>query len=360
MSTRRTRCGQCAGCTAGECRKCKHCLDMKKNGGPGNLRRPCVDRVCRAIQAAPTKKSIEDELKRARISAYRGRKGGEEQQGGGLEGQLAAERARAEAARRVKAPPPPRVLEGHRFDLKDVMRVTKALGATMATNGQFDWDACARKLSSEEPERVKEVQESLEASRLEDEGVPAGIVPDWVPEARKVKEAQMTAGRWTPARCRALWRWGAYGLDESCGAVLDLTDSDDELVKAKVESLMVACGAGAPGAPLHRDTYLGLADPASGRPRELLPSDREYESDDEVMTIVRPVKPPAPPVAAPKTPADGAKVNADAWILRALHKHGGEDYGAIAADPAFAELVRGRDADQLESAMATWLCYGKR
>ena len=56
MSTRRTRCGKCDGCLAVECRKCKHCLDMKKNGGPGNLRRPCVDRVCRAIQAAPTKK----------------------------------------------------------------------------------------------------------------------------------------------------------------------------------------------------------------------------------------------------------------------------------------------------------------
>ena len=90
MSTRRTRCGKCDGCLAVECRKCKHCLDMKKNGGPGNLRRPCVDRVCRAIQAAPTKKEVAERNKPK--SEYGTYKGGEEQKGGGLEGQLAAER----------------------------------------------------------------------------------------------------------------------------------------------------------------------------------------------------------------------------------------------------------------------------
>ena len=218
MSTRRTRCGKCDGCLAVECLKCKHCLDMKKNGGPGNLRRPCVDRVCRAIQAAPTKKEVAERNKPK--SEYGTYKGGEEQKGGGLEGQLAAARCRAEAAKHAKAPPPPRVIGGETFVCKDFIRLAKALEVTMRGDGSLDYEAASAILLKEEPARVKYIEKLKEEVRLWDEGVPEEIVPDWVPEARKAADAEeKRQQRWTPARCRALWRWGAYGYDEKAEGV---------------------------------------------------------------------------------------------------------------------------------------------
>ncbi|RLN89968.1 hypothetical protein BBJ28_00006298, partial [Nothophytophthora sp. Chile5] len=42
--TRVMRCGECAGCRAPDCMKCRHCLDMKKYGGPGLRKQSCKDR----------------------------------------------------------------------------------------------------------------------------------------------------------------------------------------------------------------------------------------------------------------------------------------------------------------------------
>lgn len=44
--TRVMRCGKCAGCTASDCLKCRHCLDMKKYGGPGLRKQSCKNRKC--------------------------------------------------------------------------------------------------------------------------------------------------------------------------------------------------------------------------------------------------------------------------------------------------------------------------
>ena len=49
--TRTTRCGICAGCRAEECGECTYCLDMRKRGGPGKLKRPCVQRACLTLTA---------------------------------------------------------------------------------------------------------------------------------------------------------------------------------------------------------------------------------------------------------------------------------------------------------------------
>ena len=53
------RCGECVACKAPDCRKCSHCLDMPKYGGPGTTRRPCKNRVCnnKRMSVASVKKA---------------------------------------------------------------------------------------------------------------------------------------------------------------------------------------------------------------------------------------------------------------------------------------------------------------
>jgi hypothetical protein len=46
---RKHRCGECVGCLANECRKCRFCLDMPKYGGSGRLRQACIKRKCIAV-----------------------------------------------------------------------------------------------------------------------------------------------------------------------------------------------------------------------------------------------------------------------------------------------------------------------
>ena len=52
----------------------------------------------------------------------------------------------------------------------------------------------------------------------------------------------------------------------------------------------------------------------------------------------------APSAKKPRAKAqdtEEAYVEGDAWLLPALHKHGGEDFAAVAADPAFDGPRRG-------------------
>ena len=51
---KRTRCGVCEGCTAGDCGKCKYCKDKPSRGGPNTLRRPCVACRCHQLHAGST------------------------------------------------------------------------------------------------------------------------------------------------------------------------------------------------------------------------------------------------------------------------------------------------------------------
>ena len=62
----------------------------------------------------------------------------------------------------------------------------------------------------------------------------------------------------------------------------------------------------------------------------------------------------APSAKKPRANAkdtEEAYVEGDAWLLPALHKHGGEDFAAVAADPAFDGPRRGRTAAELEVAL---------
>ena len=47
---KRARCGECAGCTASSCKICKYCRDSPKFGGPGKLKKACIQRICTNMQ----------------------------------------------------------------------------------------------------------------------------------------------------------------------------------------------------------------------------------------------------------------------------------------------------------------------
>ena len=66
----------------------------------------------------------------------------------------------------------------------------------------------------------------------------------------------------------------------------------------------------------------------------------------------------APSAKKPRAKANDteeAYVEGDAWLLPALHKHGGEDFAAVANDPAFDGPRRGRTAEELEVALTQWM-----
>ncbi|XP_049618478.1 lysine-specific demethylase 2A isoform X3 [Syngnathus scovelli] len=46
LRRRRVRCKTCAGCSRKECGDCQFCLDMRKFGGPGRMKKGCVMRQC--------------------------------------------------------------------------------------------------------------------------------------------------------------------------------------------------------------------------------------------------------------------------------------------------------------------------
>jgi len=64
---RRARCGNCTGCLnrdkTQDCRQCRNCLDQKRYGGPGRLKKACVKRQCVVItqttnDAAPSEAKV--------------------------------------------------------------------------------------------------------------------------------------------------------------------------------------------------------------------------------------------------------------------------------------------------------------
>ena len=50
VSRKRTRCGDCDGCAASECRKCRYCCDKPKYGGKGVLKQCCILRKCKRLR----------------------------------------------------------------------------------------------------------------------------------------------------------------------------------------------------------------------------------------------------------------------------------------------------------------------
>ena len=54
-SARRIRCGSCEGCInhnrTRDCRACRNCLDQKRYGGPGKLKKACLKRLCLVLSS---------------------------------------------------------------------------------------------------------------------------------------------------------------------------------------------------------------------------------------------------------------------------------------------------------------------
>lgn len=50
---KRARCGGCTGCLnrdkTQDCRACRNCLDQKRYGGPGRLKKACIKRQCEMV-----------------------------------------------------------------------------------------------------------------------------------------------------------------------------------------------------------------------------------------------------------------------------------------------------------------------
>ena len=57
-SARRVRCGSCEGCMnhnrTKDCRACRNCLDQKRYGGPGKLKKACLKRLCLVLSSSST------------------------------------------------------------------------------------------------------------------------------------------------------------------------------------------------------------------------------------------------------------------------------------------------------------------
>jgi len=54
---KRVRCGECEGWTSLNCKSCKYCRDNPKYGGPGKLKKACIQWKCVKLQTKSDKKS---------------------------------------------------------------------------------------------------------------------------------------------------------------------------------------------------------------------------------------------------------------------------------------------------------------
>lgn len=57
IGNKRTRCGECLGCTSSNCGSCKYCHDNPRFGGPGKLKQACAKRKCTMMQITSTVKT---------------------------------------------------------------------------------------------------------------------------------------------------------------------------------------------------------------------------------------------------------------------------------------------------------------
>nr|CCA18133.1 conserved hypothetical protein [Albugo laibachii Nc14] len=71
IRTRVMRCGKCIGCRAPDCLKCRHCLDMKKYGGPGLRKQSCKYRKCVAPKIVMLNPAREDEKSESHLDGFR-------------------------------------------------------------------------------------------------------------------------------------------------------------------------------------------------------------------------------------------------------------------------------------------------
>lgn len=72
---KRARCGNCTGCLnrdkTQDCRQCRNCLDQKRYGGPGRLKKACIKRQCVVITQINPGDAAPSEVKVNTVSAVK-------------------------------------------------------------------------------------------------------------------------------------------------------------------------------------------------------------------------------------------------------------------------------------------------
>ena len=99
---KRKRCGECAGCNAGDCGKCDNCRDMPRFGGKGTKRQACRNRYCHVIKEEDDKAREEQNKDR---EVRQAEKQAEREATHAQREALRAEREALRAARRVHKGP---------------------------------------------------------------------------------------------------------------------------------------------------------------------------------------------------------------------------------------------------------------
>mmetsp|Transcript_1418 Transcript_1418/g.1869 ORF Transcript_1418/g.1869 Transcript_1418/m.1869 type:complete len:422 (+) Transcript_1418:212-1477(+) len=264
MKTKRKRCGCCEGCRAIECGKCRYCLDMKKRGGSGTLRRPCEKRGCIATSSG---------------------------EGRGDSGRI----KKAQKTTSIKTIEERRTIciDGFHFDSLELCTLCQAVAEEHSDRDQnIDWSAISTKLQNQENsfdalltlrraatrledearaiETAKEKQEATSKNSLEKKArrnnfsipkskkgrtqddikiyeYPHPNLRDILPTAKDTQsfsrskleqqiqnriKATSKKERWSPARCRALWRWLAYAQDPPSSTSDDTSSSEEEIVSS--------------------------------------------------------------------------------------------------------------------------------
>ena len=67
---KQARCGECAGCTAANCKTCKYCRDSTKFGGPGKLKKACIQHACTNMQTTISQTHKNNEVDQPKKPGY--------------------------------------------------------------------------------------------------------------------------------------------------------------------------------------------------------------------------------------------------------------------------------------------------
>ncbi|KAJ8598889.1 hypothetical protein CTAYLR_010272 [Chrysophaeum taylorii] len=220
---KRKRCGVCPGCLATECGTCRYCLDMKKRGGSGTLRRPCERRGCVATSSGENLVAGRSKKPRAAPSKVLKRSSKKREVS-----------SRALQAKTVK-------VDGRVFGAAELCALCEAVGEE--PDASINWATVAARLDARDVSFDALLTLRRAATRLEDEARAAEQQrssksassfarhrDDDPPLAEEPSpRASGAPSKWSPARCQVLWRWVAYArAPPERTTEIDDNDSDDD------------------------------------------------------------------------------------------------------------------------------------
>lgn len=198
----------CAGCMATECGTCRYCMDMKKRGGSGTLRRPCERRGCVATSSGEHSASA---------TSGRPSKKPRVRDGSRLSRREANKKARPLLEKLSQFPLETRGVrvDGRIYGAAELCALSEAV-ALEDPRRAIDWAKVAGRLRARDVTMDALITLKRAASRLEHESNPnnANEKDVYSPfyHQRSEDEDDDRATRWSPDRCLVLWRYVAYAL----------------------------------------------------------------------------------------------------------------------------------------------------